>query len=126
MSSTNPGAAVTTQTPLTAAMGNVSQEYVLSVTLSPAIVAANTSAEQTFTVTGLALSDAVSVNKPTAQAGLGIVGARVSAANTLAITFGNFTGLGITPTASEAYLVKISRPIAQQLSNGLPSALPLS
>lgn len=126
MSSTNPGAATTTQTPLVAAIGNVAQEYVLSVTLSPAAVAANTSAEQTFTVTGLALSDAVSINKPTAQAGLGIVGARVSAANTLAITFGNFTGLGITPTASEAYLVKISRPIAQEVSNGLPSALPLS
>ena len=126
MSSTNPGPATTTQTPLVASIGNVSQEYVLSVALSPAIVAANTSAEQTFTVTGLALSDAVSVNKPTAQAGIGIVGTRVSAANTLAITFGNFTAVGITPTAAEAYLVKVSRPIAQEISNGLPSALPLS
>lgn len=75
------------------------------VTISPALVAANTSAEQTFTVSGLTTSDVVTVNKPTAQAGLGIVGARVSAANTLAITFGNFTAAGITPTASEVYKV---------------------
>lgn len=73
--------------------------------LSPAAVAANTTAEQTFTVTGLDVTDTVSVNKPTAQAGLGIVGARVSAANTLAITFSNNTAAAITPTAAEAYRV---------------------
>ena len=40
------------------------------------------------------------------QAGLGIVGARVSAADTLAITFCNVpTGGNITPTASEVYQV---------------------
>lgn len=79
--------------------------YKLSATLSPAIVAANTTAEQTFTVTGLAVGDVVMVNKPTTQAGLGIVGARVSAANTLAITFSNNTAAGITPTASEVYAI---------------------
>lgn len=75
------------------------------VTLSPAIVAANTTAEQTFTVTGLTTTSAVFVNKPTAQAGLGIVGTRVSATDTLAITFSNNTGSGITPTASQSYKV---------------------
>lgn len=83
----------------------LSSVYHTSATLSPASVAANTSAEQTFTVTGLAVGDAVSVNKPTAQAGLGIVGCRVSAANTLAITFGNFTASPIVPTAAEVYQV---------------------
>lgn len=73
--------------------------------ISPALVAANTTAEQTFAVAGLAVGDVVFVNKPTAQAGLGIVGARVSASNTLAITFSNNTGVGITPTASETYQV---------------------
>jgi hypothetical protein len=72
-------------------------------TLSPASVAANTSAEQTFTVPGLTVGGVVYVNKPTAQAGLGIVGARISAANTLAINFGNFTASPIVPTASEVY-----------------------
>jgi len=76
-----------------------------SPTLSPALVAANTTAEQTFTVPGLMTTDVVFVNKPTAQAGLGIVGARVSALNTLAITFSNNTGVGITPTATQVYSV---------------------
>jgi hypothetical protein len=90
-------------------LGNIVKQSVISVTLSPASVAANTSAEQTFTVNGLQAGDHVSVNKPTAQAGLGIVGARVSAANTLAITFGNYTGTPIVPTASQTYLVLLSR-----------------
>ncbi|MFC4275567.1 hypothetical protein [Achromobacter aloeverae] len=79
--------------------------YRKTVTLSPASVAANTTAEQTFTVPGLAVGDAVWVNKPTLQAGLGIAGARVSAANTLAITFINATASPIVPTASEAYRI---------------------
>lgn len=84
---------------------------VLTVTLSPAEVAANTSAEQTFTVTGLAVGDIVlKVEKPTTQAGLGIVGSRVSAANTLAVTFMNTTAAAITPTASQSYFIAVHRP----------------
>ena len=91
-------------------LGNLPKQAVISVTLSPSAVSANTSAEQTFTVNGLEAGDHVAVNKRTAQAGLGIVGVRVSAANTLAITFGNFTASPITPTASEVYKVLLSRP----------------
>ncbi len=78
-----------------------------SITLSPAAVNANTSAEQTFTCTGLAAATdtIIGVSKPTAQAGIGIVGWRVSADNTVAITFGNFTAGPITPTASQEYTV---------------------
>lgn len=90
-------------------LGNLVKQSVINVTLSPAEVAANTSAEQTFTVNGLQPGDFVSINKPTAQAGLGLVGARVSAANTLAITFGNYTGSAITPTAAQVYLVLVAR-----------------
>lgn len=75
------------------------------VTISPAEVAAATTAEQTFTVTGLSTSDAVVVNKPTTDAGLGIAGARVSAANTLAITFINATAGALTPTAAQTYKI---------------------
>lgn len=105
----NPGptsaAPDTPQSPI----GNIWKAARLSVTLSPASVANATSAEQTFTMTGLLTTDFVSVNKPTAQAGLGIVGTRVSAADTLAITFGNFTAATITPTASEVYVVHVVR-----------------
>lgn len=82
---------------------------VVQATLTPAQVAINTTAEQTFTVPGLKVGDVVVVNKPTAQAGLGIAGARVSAADTLAINFANVTGGAITPTAGEVYLVYVFR-----------------
>jgi hypothetical protein len=94
-------------------MGNVRAIGVASVALSPAIVAANTTAEQTFTVPGIATTDVVTgVSKPTAQAGLGIVGWRVTAVNTVGITFSNNTASGITPTAGETYQIGWMRPDA--------------
>lgn len=72
--------------------------------LVPVSVAANTTAEQTFTVTGLISGTPVWVNKPTAQNGLGICGVRISATNTLAINYGNSTAAAITP-AAETYIV---------------------
>ena len=74
-------------------------------TLSPASVAANISAEQTFTVVGLKAGNHVTVNKPTTQAGIGIIGARVSAKDTLAINFVNVTAGAIVPTAAQVYTV---------------------
>ena len=91
-------------------LGNLVKQSVISVTLTPASVAINTTAEQTFTVNGILAGDFVSCNKPTAQAGLGIVGCRVSAANTLAITFSNNTAGAITPTAAQVYLILVTRP----------------
>lgn len=92
-------------------VGNVWKLGVFSITLSPASVANATSAEQTFAATGIGLltTDVVVVNKPTAQAGLGLVGTRVSAADTLALTFMNTTAATITPTASEVYKVAVFR-----------------
>lgn len=92
-------------------LGNVQGIGVATVTLSPASVAANTTAEQTFTVPGVNATDiCIDVTKPTAQAGLGIVGFRVSAANTIAVTFSNNTGSPIVPTASQAYQFVVLRP----------------
>lgn len=125
MSSSNPGPATTSTNNTSIGFGNTFIDVLLQATLSPASVAANTSAEQTFTVAGVAVGDMVSgVNKPTTQAGLGIVGMRVSAANTIAITFGNFTASPIVPTASEVYVLQIVRPMAQYVGN-LPTSLPL-
>ncbi|HUD11992.1 MAG TPA: hypothetical protein VMS08_06280 [Candidatus Saccharimonadia bacterium] len=83
--------------------GNIKDCNIYALTLTPTSVAPNTAAEQTFTFTGLGTTDWVVLIKPTAQAGLGIVGSRCSASNTLAITFGNFTSATITPTAAEIY-----------------------
>ena len=73
-------------------------------TLTPNAVAANTSAEQTFTVTGLIAGTEVYVTKPSVTLNLVVAGARVSAANTLAINFANNSGASITPP-SEAYSI---------------------
>jgi hypothetical protein len=78
---------------------------VLSPVLSPVAVAANSTVEQTFAVTGLAVGQLVQVSKPTAQAGLDIAGCRVVSNNVLGITFINPTAAPITPTASETYTV---------------------
>ncbi|MBZ5528944.1 MAG: hypothetical protein LAN71_13715 [Acidobacteriia bacterium] len=76
----------------------------IAVSLSPAAVAANTCAAQSFTVTGLAAGDIlIAVNKPTEQAGLSVLPGHVSAANTATLNFCNHTAASITPTASESY-----------------------
>jgi hypothetical protein len=124
MSITTNTPAVTVQTPLQSATGNLQAEYLLNVVLSPAAVAANTTVEQAFTVNGILAGDFIEVNKPALQAGLGIINTR-AAFNTLYIGFANTTAGSITPTVSEAYQVCISRPIAQEVVNGLPSSLPL-
>lgn len=82
---------------------------VVSVSLTPVSTAASTSAEQTFTVTGLTTDMHVSVNLPSATAYLGVGGARVSAADTLAITFQNQSSAGLT-SASGTHKVFWFRP----------------
>lgn len=77
---------------------------VYSQTLTPVSIAASTTAEQSFSVTGLQVNSPVWVNKPTATPGLGIVGTRTSAANNLYITYANNTSNAITPPA-ETYLI---------------------
>ncbi|MDP2218544.1 MAG: hypothetical protein Q8J68_14800 [Methanolobus sp.] len=102
---TTPALGVATGTSLALGEGTVITKIVVyASTIDPASVAANTTAEQTFTVTGLATTDKLIINKPTNTAGLGIVNVRASAANTVAITFGNFTA-GAIDAASEVYAV---------------------
>jgi hypothetical protein len=95
--------------PSTIARGNILWNWVLSPVLSPASVANATTAEQTFAVNGLKLSDWVQVSKPTTQGGLGIVNSRVSADGVLAIAFVNTTAATITPTSAETYTLRVSR-----------------
>lgn len=101
--------------------GNIQLAMLLGLTISPAQVAINTTVEQTFTLQGLQLSDIVAVTKPTTQAGLGIVNSRVTAANTIGITFVNATAGAITPTAGETYIVELNRPTNPQAA--LPTAV---
>lgn len=68
-------------------------------TITAASVAAATVAEQTFTVTGLTTADTVVVCPAAISNATGIAGARVSAADTLAVRFVNPTAGALTPTA---------------------------
>jgi hypothetical protein len=91
----------TTSTTLTA-IGRISQS------LTPVSVAATTCAEQTFTVPGLLVGDFVDITPPGITAGVAPTCARVSAANTLAITFINPTAGALVPAAG-VYQIQLNR-----------------
>lgn len=88
---------------------NLFAAKVLTFTFNPAAVASATSAEQTVTVPGLKVGDIPILQKPSATAGVGIVNVRVSAADTLAVTFMNATAGSVDP-ASETYTLLVFRP----------------
>ena len=92
-------------------------QAVLTASLTPASVGAATSAEQTFTVSGLAVGDFVAVSGSTGNASA-IAGARVSAADTLAIRFINPTAGALTPGAGD-YLVFVARSYPVQTDFGV-------
>lgn len=78
----------------------LTQIRVYSPSITPVAVLSLTSVEQTFTVTGLATTDKVSLNSIAALGdGLIIAGVRVSATDTLAIRFANLTLGSLTPAA---------------------------
>ena len=77
-------------------------ESTFAVSLTPAAVAANTTAEQAFNPAALAAlrtNDKVFVNPPSAVAGLAIAHARVPSNGTLDITWANVTAGSLTPPA---------------------------
>ena len=91
-------------------------QAVLSVSLTPASVAAGTSAEQDFTVSGLAVGDFVAVNGATGNV-TGVIGVRVSAANTLTIRYLNPSAGALTPAAG-TYLIYVARAYPVQTAFG--------
>ena len=92
----------------------------LQASLSPASVGANTTAEQTIAFSGVLSTDIiVGVSKPTAQAGLGLVGWRVPSAGNVAFTYVNDTASPITPTASETYTIEVVRGGSSGVAVGL-------
>lgn len=96
--------------------GNTFKQVVISLVLSPALVAANSTAQQTFSCPGVdpATDTVVGISKPTLQAGLIVPTGRVTAKDTIGLDFANNTAAGITPTAAETYAVMIVRRDASQ------------
>ena len=90
--------------------GNSHETFYISPTLTPAAVSAAITAAQTFTVPGIQTTDIVKVfGVAGAQtAGIFIVEADASAANTLSIQFGNVTAGSLTPAAG-VYTIQIVR-----------------
>jgi hypothetical protein len=92
--------------------GNIQSSFILTPTLTPVSVATITSAEQTFTIQGLQVGDQVTVTPNFAVTNLvDIVAARVTAANTLGVSFQNGTAGPLTPGAG-VYAVEVNRPMA--------------
>lgn len=85
----------------------VTQLVVYSQTITPASVAGATCAEQTFTVTGVTTADKIFFN-PVATGNATSAGQiRVSAANTVAITYCNPTVGALTPGAGTANFLAV-------------------
>ncbi len=93
--------------------GNIWKLGVFTLTLGPATVATTTSAEQTFAATGIGLitTDFVWINASAASlgAGVSIASARVSATDTLAITFANVSAATATPATNGSYKIFVAR-----------------
>jgi hypothetical protein len=81
----------------------------ISVTFDPAAVNANSTSEQTVTITGLKTGDTIlKVQKPKYTSGLIVTGGLVTAANTVTVQFANITGGSINP-AEEVYKFYVLR-----------------
>lgn len=79
-----------------------------SVDINPASVAANSENTETFTVTGLKTTDIITINKPSKTTDLSILDAHVSAADTISVTFRNYSGAPID-AGEETYLIQATR-----------------
>ncbi|NIE67471.1 hypothetical protein [Burkholderia sp. Ax-1719] len=114
MSSTNPGPAITSNPVPQEPTGNIQKVAILqTISITPASVAATTSAKQTFSNSGLGLiaGDVCEVvNAPGSfQAGLVAEPAVCTVTDQLPIVFVNVTASAITPNAGN-YTVRVTRP----------------
>lgn len=89
--------------------GNCKGITILQATVDLGSVAANTSEEETATLTGVRTGDIVLVRKPTLEAGIVIADARVSADNTVTMQVINTTA-GAINAASETMDFIVFRP----------------
>lgn len=90
------------------AEGNIDKLKIISVTLNPSSVAANSTATQTVTVPGVRPGDFVYAIKPIDTAGFGVTGARSLSPDTVQLSIANPTGSAADP-GSETWLFLIAR-----------------
>ena len=94
----------------TLARGNMLLEMVLSVTLTPSSVAANTFSTQTFALPGALATDLIGIENANQQiANIIVQSAWVSAAGVGVVQFMNVSAAAVTPS-SGTYIVNLMRP----------------
>lgn len=94
---------------ITTIPGNIGGMMILTATVDLGSVAANTSEEETATVTGVKTGDVVVCIDSSLDAGQVVAQARVSAANTVTLQVINTTGSGID-AASKTMTFLVFRP----------------
>jgi len=94
----------------TVTRGNSHETFYITPSLTPAQVALNTTAAQTFSVPGLQTTDFVTVigYQGTQTAGIVVAEADCLTANVLSVQFGNCATASATP-ASGLYAVQVTR-----------------
>ena len=94
----------------TVTRGNSHETFYIAPSLTPAAVAAQTSAAQTFSVAGLQTTDIVLVQgyNGSQTAGIVIAEADCLTSGVLTVQFANVTTASVTP-ASGAYAIQITR-----------------
>lgn len=90
--------------------GNIQALALVSLTISVSAVSANAVEEKSFPCPGVKVGDIVVGVSTTLPTSLGVVGARVTAANVAAITFFNNTASPITPSGSLVFNLLVARP----------------
>ena len=88
----------------------IGQLLKFTATIDPASVAAGATSEQTFTVAGVQVGDLIfEVIKPTHTVGVVVAGARVPAANQVAVALANPT-IGAVDAPAETWTFMVARP----------------
>lgn len=100
--------------------GNIASINLVSATVDLGSVAANTSEEETFTLTGVKVGDFVSVQKENLEAGIVLGSARVEADGVVTVEVINATGSAVD-AASATMSVLVIRPEGNATS--LPTGL---
>ncbi len=113
MSFTNAGPSITSTPEPQGNFGNAYKTAVLTTSITPAAVATVTTAGQSFTLSpglGLVVGDQISAINPPSYTPAGVfpVGAIVTAADTITITWANVTAGSLTPPAG-VYTLEINR-----------------
>lgn len=103
--------------------GNVASINLVKATVNLGSVAANTSEEETFTLTGVKVGDMIIVQKENLEAGIVLGSARVEAADTVTVEVINTTSGAIDAASATMAVLVIRAEGSIATSANLPSGI---